>query len=74
MDVKTGADHLAALRDGRDVRLDGRKVADVTTDHAFRGAAASAAALYDAQAAPGAVERLTYEIPGGGGRRATSSA
>jgi 4-hydroxyphenylacetate 3-monooxygenase len=70
MDVKTGADHLAALRDGRDVRLDGRRVADVTTDRAFRGAVASAAALYDAQAAPGAVERLTYEIPGGGGRRA----
>lgn len=70
MDVKTGADHLAALRDGRDVRLDGRRVADVTADPAFRGAVASAAALYDAQAAPDAVERLTYEIPGGNGRRA----
>jgi 4-hydroxyphenylacetate 3-monooxygenase len=70
MDVKTGADHLAALRDGRDVRIDGRRVADVTTDPAFRGAVATAAGLYDAQAAPGAVARLTYEIPGGNGRRA----
>jgi 4-hydroxyphenylacetate 3-monooxygenase len=70
MNVKTGADHLAALRDGRDVRIDGRRVADVTVDGAFRGAVASAAALYDAQAAPGAVDRLTFEIPGGGGRRA----
>ncbi len=70
MDVKTGADHLAALRDGRDIRIDGRRVGDVTADPAFRHAVASAAALYDAQSAPDAVERLTYEIPGGGGRRA----
>jgi 4-hydroxyphenylacetate 3-monooxygenase len=68
--VKTGADHLAALRDARDIRLDGRRVADVTTDPAFRGIAASAAALYDAQAAPDAVERLTFAVPGGTGRRA----
>jgi 4-hydroxyphenylacetate 3-monooxygenase len=70
MDVKTGADHLAALRDGRDIRIDGRRVTDVTTDPAFRGAVASAAALYDTQAAPGAIERLTFAVPGGGGRRA----
>ncbi len=70
MDVKTGADHLAALCDGREVRIDGRLVADVTIDPAFRGAVASAAALYDAQAAPDAVERLTFEIPDGAGRRA----
>jgi 4-hydroxyphenylacetate 3-monooxygenase len=70
MDVKTGADHLAALRDGRDIRIDGRRVADVTSDPAFRGAVASACALYDAQAAPEAVERLTYAVPDGRGRRA----
>ena len=68
--VKTGADHLAALRDSRDIRLDGRRVADVTTDPAFRGIAASAAALYDAQAAPDAIERLTFAVPGGNGHRA----
>jgi 4-hydroxyphenylacetate 3-monooxygenase len=70
MDVKTGADHLAALRDGRDIRIDGRRVADVTTDPAFRGAVGSAAALYDAQSAPAAVERLTFAVPEGNGRRA----
>lgn len=70
MTVKNGADHLAALRDGRDVRIDGRRVVDITTDPAFRGVVASAAALYDAQSAPGAFERLTYEVPGGNGRRA----
>jgi 4-hydroxyphenylacetate 3-monooxygenase len=69
MDVKTGADHRAALRDGRDIRIDGRRVADVTTDPAFRGAVASACALYDAQAAPEAVERLTFAPADGCGRR-----
>lgn len=69
MDVKTGATHLASLQDGRDLRIDGRRVADVTTDPAFRGAVASAAALYDAQSAPESVERLTFELPGGNGRR-----
>ena len=70
MDVKSGAEHLVQLRDGRDIRIDGRRVKDVTTDPAFRGAVGSAAALYDAQAAPGAVERLTFAIEGGHGRRA----
>jgi hypothetical protein len=30
-EVKTGADHLAALRDGREVYIDGELVPDVTT-------------------------------------------
>lgn len=69
MNVKTGAEHRASLRDGRDIRIEGRRVADVTIDPAFRGAVASGCALYDAQSAPGAVERLTYEVPGLNGRR-----
>ena len=73
MDVKNGNDHVAQLRDGRDIRIDGRRVQDVTTDPAFRGAVASAGALYDAQSAPDAVERLTFEIPGANGRRANRS-
>jgi 4-hydroxyphenylacetate 3-monooxygenase len=43
--------YVAGLRDGRAVFLDGRRVADVTTDPAFRGAVASARALYAHQAA-----------------------
>lgn len=69
MNVKNGADHIRQLRDGRDVRIDGRRVSDVTSDPAFRGAVESAAALYDKQAAPDTVQELTFEIPGGGGRR-----
>ncbi len=65
---KTGAEHLASLRDGRAVYIDGERVADVASHPAFRNAVASAAALYDFQARPENLERMTF-VPGGGGRR-----
>ena len=67
-EAKNGAEHLASLRDGRAVFIDGRRVADVTTDPAFRNAVHSAAALYDFQARPENLERMTF-VPPGGGRR-----
>ena len=42
--LKTGAEHLASLRDGRVVYIGGEKVDDVTTHPAFRNAARSMAA------------------------------
>jgi 4-hydroxyphenylacetate 3-monooxygenase len=66
-DVKTGAQHIASLRDGRSVYLDGALVADVTTHPAFRGAVQSAGMLYDYQARPENIERMTFDC--GGGRR-----
>src|SRR5215472_13050886 len=68
MDCKTGAEHLASLRDGRAVYIDGALVADVTTHPAFRNAVRSAAALYDFQARSENIERLTFE-PSAGRRR-----
>ena len=68
MDCKTGAEHLASLRDGRAVYIDGARVPDVTAHPAFRNAIRSAAALYDFQARPENIERLTFE-PSGGHRR-----
>ncbi|MES2031290.1 MAG: 4-hydroxyphenylacetate 3-hydroxylase N-terminal domain-containing protein [Pseudomonadota bacterium] len=65
--VKNGADHVAAVRDGRAVYLDGKKVDDVSTHPAYRHAVASAGALYDYQADPANSERMTFDI--GGGRR-----
>jgi 4-hydroxyphenylacetate 3-monooxygenase len=59
-EVKTGADHLAALRDGRTIYIDGELVPDVTTHPAFRNAVQSIAALYDFQARPENIERLTF--------------
>jgi 4-hydroxyphenylacetate 3-monooxygenase len=65
--VKTGAQHVAAVRDGRAVYLDGKKVDDVSTHPAYRHAVASAGALYDYQADPTNIERMTFDV--GGGRR-----
>lgn len=65
--VKDGARHLAAMRDNRAVFLDGRRVDDVSTHPAYRHAVASAGALYDYQAHPDNVERMTFDI--GDGRR-----
>ncbi|HVH79161.1 MAG TPA: 4-hydroxyphenylacetate 3-hydroxylase N-terminal domain-containing protein [Stellaceae bacterium] len=65
--VKTGADHLAALHDGRTVYIDGALVNDVTTHPAFRNAVHQAAALYDYQAHPENVDRMTFAAPVSGG-------
>ncbi|MQA03730.1 MAG: 4-hydroxyphenylacetate 3-monooxygenase [Streptosporangiales bacterium] len=63
--TKTGAEHLASLRDGRQVFLDGELVADVTEHQAFRNAVWSAALLYDYQADPANVERMTVQAKNG---------
>lgn len=63
--VKDGARHIASVRDGREVFLDGKPVADVSTHPAYRHAVASAGALYDHQAHPDNVERMTFDVGGG---------
>jgi 4-hydroxyphenylacetate 3-monooxygenase len=65
--IKSGADHLRAVQDGRAVYLDGQRVQDVTTHPAYRNAVASAAGLYDYQAQPDNVETMTFD-PGTGRR------
>lgn len=60
MHIKTGADHIKSLRDGRTVYIDGKLVDDVTEHPAFRNAVRSAAALYDFQARPENVELMTF--------------
>jgi 4-hydroxyphenylacetate 3-monooxygenase len=64
--LKTGAEHLASLRDGRVVYIGSERVDDVTTHPAFRNGAQSIAAIYDAKAAPENRDLLTYE---NGGKR-----
>ncbi len=49
--LKTGAEHLESLRDGRVVCIGGERADDVTTHPAFRNGARSMAALYDMKAA-----------------------
>src|ERR1700745_2652850 len=61
--MRTGADYLRSLKDGRAVFLDGERVADVTAHPAFRGAARSLARLYDIAAAPENRARMTFTSP-----------
>lgn len=63
MSVKDGATHLKSICDGRAIYLDGRRVENHTCHPAFRNAVQSAAALYDFQAAPANIGRMTFESP-----------
>ena len=66
--VRTGAEHVKSLKDGRAVYIDGELVADVTTHPAFRNAVRAAADLYDFQAQPENIELMTFQ-PDGSNRR-----
>lgn len=49
--IKTGEQHIASLRDSREIYLDGERVEDVTTHPAYRGAVASVGRMFDFQSA-----------------------
>jgi len=66
--LRTGAEHIASLKDGRAVFIDGELVADVTAHPAFRNAVRAAAELYDFQARPENIELMTFQ-PDGSNRR-----
>lgn len=55
----TGAEYLVSLNDGREVYINGERVADVTTHPAMRNSVRSLARLYDALHAPEKREILT---------------
>jgi 4-hydroxyphenylacetate 3-monooxygenase len=63
--IRTGAQHLASLDDGRQVHIDGGLAGNVTVHAAFRRAAASVGALYDFQSRPENLDLMTVEAPGG---------
>ena len=54
--------------DGRDVRLYGKRVADVTTHRGFKNSLHSYAGLYDFQCAPENIEMMTFTSPSTGER------
>ena len=64
--MKTGQQHIASLRDGRAVFIDGRKVEDVTTYPAFRQTVATIGKLYDFQADPANHDLMQYKVDDGG--------
>src|SRR5687767_15281097 len=61
--LKTGAEHLESLRDGRVVYIGSERVDDVTTHPAFRNGARSMAAIYDMKRAD-----TRYSFEEGGAR------
>lgn len=66
--VKDGRKHIESLRDGRRIFIDGTCVDDHTHHPAFRNAIASAASLYDYQAQPQNLEKMTFTSPRSGDR------
>ena len=63
--LKTGAEHLASLRDGRRVYIGDELVEDVTSHPAFRNAAESFAMIYDRKRDPENIEITSYEAEDG---------
>jgi 4-hydroxyphenylacetate 3-monooxygenase len=59
--LKTGAEHLEQLRDGRVVYIGSERVDDVTTHPAFRNAARTVAAMYDMKADPKNRDAMSFE-------------
>src|ERR1043166_3639276 len=61
--MRTGAELLRSLDDGRQVFVDGERVGKVIDQPAFREAARNIAQLLDIAAAPELRERMTYPSP-----------
>jgi 4-hydroxyphenylacetate 3-monooxygenase len=68
MGARTGEQVLAGLRDGREVHIDGERIADVTRDPRLAGGARTVADLYDLQLRPDLAGVMTYPSPSTGER------
>ncbi len=66
--ARSGSQFLEGLDDGRAIYLDGGRVPKVVGHPAFGGAARSIANLYDMQAAPENLEKMTFASPKTGER------
>lgn len=58
--TKSGREHMESLRDGRAIFIDGRRVDDVLTDHAFAHVAASVGRMFDFANAADNRELMTF--------------
>src|ERR1700716_1304607 len=61
--MRTGAQYLRSLDDGRQIFLDGERIGKVVEHPAFREAARNMAKLFDIAAAPHMRERMTFPSP-----------
>lgn len=64
----TGARYIESLRDGREVWLDGQRVADVTTHPAFKDFVHELARIYDLQHGDEYRDQMTFISPESGNR------
>ncbi len=62
--LRTGADYLKSLDDGRQIVLGKEIVRDVTTHPAFRNTARSFARIYDMKRSPEHIDAMSYEENG----------
>src|SRR5438045_474985 len=60
-----GERYLESLRDGREVWLQGERIADVTTHPAFARVCQALAHAYDLQCSPPTRDVMTHELPNG---------
>lgn len=60
--LRTGSQHRKSLQDGREVYVEGQRVADVTTHPAFARSVASACELYDFQCAAQNQRLMSFEV------------
>ena len=66
--IRDGDQHIKSLRDGRQIYIDGELVENHVDHPAFKKSILSAAALYDYQAEPENIERMTFVSPTTGDR------
>ena len=62
--IRTGNEYRQALRDGREVWINGEKVRDVTTHPSFKPVVDIRARIYDMQHEPATRDVMTYEEKG----------
>ena len=66
MGVRSGSQFLAGLRDGREIWLEGERVADVTTHPRLARTARTLARIYDLQHQPNLAEDMGFTSPSNG--------
>ena len=66
--VKDGARYIASLRDGRTIYLNGELVENLVDHPAFRNTIRSYGRVYDFQAHPENIEKMTFASPDTGER------
>ena len=66
MPLRSGKEFLEAIRDDRQIFIDGERVTDVTRDRRLEGAARTLAELYDMQHDPALAGRMTFASPSNG--------